>query len=457
MKDALSAYLQRTGSDVKNFRVFKKRPSSISGKTPSFKAKSDPEYWRHRLFRNTFTVQGERFHVNHWCVKIQHGGTRKTLALRHSHPTKAAAEASRIYQKIITQGWAGISIQGKRINSHSSRFAREQSLGSNVSYWADRLIHRKYTEKFHPNLEREFSVQIQHAGTSHYFPLRSDDRNAAARQAAQIYRVIVDEGWDKANERFPRELSVAFHWVENPLAWTYTTIQTQPKGFQLSSGPMDKPSAGMLNIAIAESDLGIRKALTWCIDQQKGCCVIATFANAAEAFRQIPRLPIHLVMASQNLADQAGTAFLENLKRLNPKVAGLVFSVYEDCDLLFGCSPGGAACYLFRRTAPTRILEPIIEAAGLGPVTEELIATKVRDYFETALSSLPIGGPSHALRNLTQRELEILGWLSKGQSDKEIADLLRISTWTVHGHLKKIFEKLGAHNRTEAVLRYLHK
>jgi DNA-binding NarL/FixJ family response regulator len=440
--------------------VFKKRPSSISNKSSSlriFKSKSEPAYWRSRLFRNTFTVQGRRFQVNHWCVKIQHYGTRKTFALRQSDAKKAAAEACRIYQKIVTHGWESTSIQRKGSNAQSSRLEGEQSLVSNVHYWTERLIYRKYTEKLHPNLEREFSVQIQHAGTSHYFPLRTADRRVAARQAARVHRVIVDEGWDKANERFPRELSVAFHWVANPVAWTYTTIQTQTKGFELSSGVLDSPSPGMLNIAIAESDPGIRKALTWCIDQQKGCCVIATFANAAEALRQIPRLPIHLIMASQNLSDQAGTALLESLKRLTPTVPGLVFSVYEDCDQLFGCSPGGAACYLFRRTAPTRILEPIAEAWGPGSLTQEFMARKVRQYFESAVSSLPVGGSSHALINLTQRELEILGSLSKGQSDKEIADLLRISTWTVHGHLKKIFEKLGAHNRTEAVLKYLHK
>ena len=58
---------------------------------------------------------------------------------------------------------------------------------------------------------------------------------------------------------------------------------------------------------------------------------------------------------------------------------------------------------------------------------------------------------------LTPREKEILDHLSKGYLDKEIAHALGISVWTVHGHLKKIFEKLQVHSRTEAVVKYLQK
>jgi DNA-binding NarL/FixJ family response regulator len=47
--------------------------------------------------------------------------------------------------------------------------------------------------------------------------------------------------------------------------------------------------------------------------------------------------------------------------------------------------------------------------------------------------------------------------MSKGYVDKEIAPALGISTWTVHEHVKRIFEKLQVHSRTEAVLAYLQK
>ena len=212
-----------------------------------------------------------------------------------------------------------------------------------------------------------------------------------------------------------------------------------------------------LNVAIAESDPGIRHALAWCINQQEGFCCDTPFDSAATALKETPRQPIQLLLANQSLADLPGTVCLEQLRTLAPKVAGLVFSIYEDCDELFKCAPGGSVSYLFRRTLPTRILEPIAGDAQRKFLSRETIADRIRHYFQGTVATLPAGSLAQALTTLTQREHEILGLLSKGQPDKEIADLLRISTWTVHGHLKKIFEKLGVHNRTEAVLTYLHK
>jgi DNA-binding NarL/FixJ family response regulator len=321
-------------------------------------------------------------------------------------------------------------------------------------YWTPRLIHRKYTETLHPDAHRELSVRIEFAGTSHYFPLGTHLRRRAAQRAARIYQSIVREGWSIANTKFPRELSVALRWADNPVAWTYATIHTSvaPRGLSHSTAAQRQAE---LKVAIAEADPGVRQALAWCVNQQQGCCCLAAFSSAAEALREIPRQPVHLFLLSQTLPENSAHLFLEQLKVVAPKVTPLLFSIYEDADQLFKSAPGGASGYLFRRTPPTRLLEPIADAWDTR--SREKIAKSVRHYFEQAAASLPFGGSADLLHNLTAREHEILALLGKGHPDKEIADLLRISTWTVHGHLKKIFEKLGAHNRTDAVVKYLHK
>jgi DNA-binding NarL/FixJ family response regulator len=441
--------------------MVKKRPRAIRRPPPKrtrFRSKMEPEYWRERLFKNSFTYRGDRHEVRHWSVKIQHFGTRKTFSLRAMNEKQAASEACGLYKAIVSRGWESVITERTEKNAEAQSAAAEVAAakhnGSDASYWAQRLIHRKYTEAFRPNAERDFSVRVEHAGTGYYFPLGSDKKKVAAKSAERIYRVVVSQGWDNACRRFPRELSVAFRWSDNPLAWTYTTVLTE-----LPSGSAKQPASQLnkLKVGIVESDASLRQALSWCINQQDACCCVETFASASAALAEARRHSVDLLLVSQNLTDKPGIACLSELAAVAPKIFGLLFSVFEDSEQLFKAAPGGAPCYVFRRTPPTKLLIPIEAALKSGARTREQFNSSARRFFQDVVISSPIYGSPDELSNLTPREHEILALLSKGHPDKEIADFLRISTWTVHGHLKKIFEKLGAHNRTDAVVKYLNK
>src|SRR5512137_2892084 len=68
--------------------------------------KTHVNYWKKRLYRNTFTRGGQRFEVKEWCVKIQHLGYRKTFALKAGNKDVAAAKAKEIYLAVVSKGWA---------------------------------------------------------------------------------------------------------------------------------------------------------------------------------------------------------------------------------------------------------------------------------------------------------------------------------------------------------------
>src|SRR5438552_5607705 len=172
----------------------KKRPSIASrGRSkPSrpVRARVDAKYWRDRLFRNTFTHQGKRFEVNHWSVKIQHLGTRKTFSLRADNPTQAATEACQLYKTILSRGWERVSKDGNGKPAGPqpapAPVAADGEDGFDSEYWAERLVHRKYSEELHALAAREFSVRLHHEGASYYFPLRTDNRKLAAGRAMGI-------------------------------------------------------------------------------------------------------------------------------------------------------------------------------------------------------------------------------------------------------------------------------
>jgi DNA-binding NarL/FixJ family response regulator len=208
-------------------------------------------------------------------------------------------------------------------------------------------------------------------------------------------------------------------------------------------------------VLIVETDAGLRRALAWCINRQPGFCAIA--CESPEAFAQAsathkPRL----VLLNRNLAKRMGIKFSGGLTPLSAGALALAYSVSVDGDRMFVSTPGGAEGYLLKRVNPANVLDPLLQAGKFSDASAEDPLAPVKFFFRRLLRSRS-GQHFEALAKLTPRENEVLLLLSKGGVDKEIAQAMGISVWTVHGHIKKIFERLSVHTRTEAVIRYLEK
>jgi DNA-binding NarL/FixJ family response regulator len=163
-----------------------------------------------------------------------------------------------------------------------------------------------------------------------------------------------------------------------------------------------------------------------------------------------------MVLLNHNLAGRLGVNLNGQVTVLPPSVPALGYSTCVDGDQLFVSTPGGAQGYLLKRVNPARLLEPIFNDAGRPNYSASGLQDRVKTYFKALLQ--PRSDPdSSLLARLTRREREVLDLLSKGCVDKEIAQALGISAWTVHDHFKNIFERLGVRTRTEAVVRYLEK
>ena len=307
----------------------------------------------------------------------------------------------------------------------------------------------------HLNSEKELSARIEHAGASSYFPLDTDDRPAAADRAAQIYRQIAGRNEMAACQQFRRELTVAFRWLDNPLMWSYTTIHTQPERAEPAApAPV---GADPFELAIVEADPGLRRALAWCIDQVEGVRCSLAVRELADLLPHLPNRPLRLVLLNLNHLEKPSREELLTPHTTGRPIATLRYSVCQDSEELFKTTPGGAPFYLLRRTPATGLLEPIGHLLHQHSLSTEEMTLGAWQYFRNLLTVPPGVGLSRPLSQLTHREQEVLALLSNGHADKEIAGRLGISIHTVHEHVRNTFEKLGVHNRTEAVVKYLQK
>lgn len=440
----------------------KLRPSdSISRdllKTPLRRRKMLPEYWRQRVFQNSFTRNGKLIKVTGWSVKIQHNGKRTSFSLESENREDAAREALDIFTAILNRGWAA-ALRDYKTRMASSTAADSEEPGgypkTDPRYWIPRLLHRKHNESIESNEGGNFSARIHHDGLAYYFPLSTDSRDAAAEKAMRVYQTVVKHGWDTASQMFSREVTVAVFWSANPLGYTYTTLFTRPADEEPKQSNDSGSSHTNLRVALIEGDASARKMLTHWIDLQKGFRNFTCYGTGKEALEMTrERLP-ELILVNRTLPDMLGQEVLAQINILRPDLPAFTYGIYEDSDQVYYSFSGVSAGYAMRRRPPKNLLEPI--ESGTRPYSKTQAGLQIQQYFQNLFRKPPSSQESPEQRGLTPREHEILDCVSKGYVDKEIAARLGISPWTVHGHLKNIYDKLRVRTRTEAVVKYLSK
>lgn len=324
---------------------------------------------------------------------------------------------------------------------------------ADINRWREHLLVRRYHFPPTGDAEKDLAVRIDHDGTGYWFPLKTSDPDAAARKAEKIHEVVLKHGWTTACRRFSRELIVNFEWSANPILWTYTTVHTLLTPLA-GNVPVDRrPDAR--RVIILEQDPGIRRALQWCASQHPAFEVL-TCQSPDRFLKMFANRQPSLVLLNRNLAERVGFDLSEGVTVLKPGVLALGYSVSVDGDQMFVSTPGGSAGYMLRRVAPAGILDAFMAPGRATDLTRDDLLEAIKSSFKDLLRPRSEAG-ARPLPRLTPRENEVLALLSKGCVDKEIALALGLSVWTVHGHIKKIFERLRVRTRTEAVVRYLEK
>lgn len=205
----------------------------------------------------------------------------------------------------------------------------------------------------------------------------------------------------------------------------------------------------MNSVAIVEDNPVIRKTFRQWIDAAPGCQCVFACATAEEALAEIPPLKPDVVLMDIHLPGASGIACTAQLKEKLPDVQVIIVTVYRDHELIFQALEAGACGYLLKRSSPEELLKAISEVrAGGAPMTSEIARMLVEAFQKKPANVVSSDG-------LTQRESEILGLLSEGLSNKEIAERVKISYDTVRAHLRHIYEKLHVRGRTEAVRKFL--
>jgi DNA-binding NarL/FixJ family response regulator len=163
----------------------------------------------------------------------------------------------------------------------------------------------------------------------------------------------------------------------------------------------------------------------------------------------IPEHRPEVVLMDIFLPRMSGIECTAQLKELLPETQIIILTAMNDKELIFLALQAGANGYLLKRTTPADLHSALRDVVTGGSPMSSEIARRVVESFHRKVQT------QDKAAGLSAREEEILVLLSKGHSNKMIADQLGLSIETIYTHLKRVYEKMHVHSRTEAVIRYL--
>ena len=207
---------------------------------------------------------------------------------------------------------------------------------------------------------------------------------------------------------------------------------------------------------------GIRATL-----QRMGDCAIAGEATAMGDVLEIVRTcnpDVALIDAGLTLSDPLEIA--RQMRYLAPRIAIIILTPSKDEERLFQAIKVGAAAYFTRDITPDELVDAIRKVShGEYLIDEDVLAkpelaTRVLDTFRKMGSTVEEEvveeeDGKNIYSPLSSREVEILDYIARGNSNKEIAKSLKISDQTVKNHITSILKKLSVNDRTAAVVHAL--
>jgi DNA-binding NarL/FixJ family response regulator len=203
-------------------------------------------------------------------------------------------------------------------------------------------------------------------------------------------------------------------------------------------------AVGGIRILVADDHPMLREGLVAVLSTQPDFEVVGEAADGSEAVRLAEALRPDVILLDLEMPGMDGVAALERLRDAGSEVRAVVFTAYDTDERILGALRAGARGYLLKGASRAEIFDAVRTVYAGGSLLQPGVTARVLEH-------LGRGDERAQANQLTPRELEVLGLISEGLQNSEIAERLFVTERTVKFHVSSILAKLGADNRTEAV------
>lgn len=204
----------------------------------------------------------------------------------------------------------------------------------------------------------------------------------------------------------------------------------------------------MIRVLLADDHTLFRQGMRQILEAEEGVEVVGEASDGAEAVQRAWQLEPDVILMDIQMPKMDGVEATRQIAGRSPKSRVIVLTMYRQDKYLFDAIKAGAQGYLLKDADSAEVVSAIRQVYQGEAIIDPGLAAKMLEEFKRLQETTR----PQELQDLTKQEMEILGLVSEGGSNAEIAARLHLSEKTIRNRLTVIYEKLQVNNRTQAAL-----
>lgn len=190
----------------------------------------------------------------------------------------------------------------------------------------------------------------------------------------------------------------------------------------------------------------IRRGIKDLLEDEDDIVVVGESGLADEARRRIPALRPDVAILDGRLPDGSGIDVCRDVRSVDPSIAALILTSFDDDDALFSAIMAGASGYLLKQVRSADLVETVRQVAAghsmLDPAVTAQVLERIRNGPKT----------NSTFEHLTNHERRILELIGEGLTNRQIGKEMHLAEKTVKNYVSSLLAKLGLESRTQAAI-----
>lgn len=227
--------------------------------------------------------------------------------------------------------------------------------------------------------------------------------------------------------------------------------------------PPQQQTSDTIRVLVVDDQLLLRQSFQRLLELEPGIAVVGVAGNGKEALERLAELERagslpNVVLMDIRMPVMDGVQATEKISERWPTTHVLILTTFDDQEYVLQGIRAGAKGYLLKDASAAELLDYIRTVYRGGSPLQPSVAAKLVAHLaqpDANASFARTGSPLPPLPGgveLTEREREILGYIARGASNREIGETIFITEGTVKNHVSNILSKLALRDRTQAAL-----